>query len=742
MIKKELCYICQEDLTYCKSIGGHPKGDSVYHGDNSLLMEFIKFMWKPFITVLIIMILFLLFISNVNAVLYNVTINANGTNTDIMTGKHTTGDLRRNCQVFTIPDNNAQIVNISLKLGTYLGTARPFIFTIRKNDVSSSNLSSNSYQAGSLANGINIFNVSSLSVTQNADYMFCFEPDNFGAFANDNFFPMVAQNSDVYKGNELYYYSGSYNNMSYDLYSTVFYTVTVADTTPPTISYIQQTPAQITSSNLIGNNLNITYSITDDTAIDNTKVYMNVSVENSNQNITYYQNGTTINAQQKYGYTELKNTSNYIWSLDENQLYFGTYLFNETLMESTTKKSFDCGSNNCQYQLQVVNFTNKSINIFEIGLDNETNNLKPIKIGICNQYDIVSPDTSPNCTILLNDIKFPNYHSHKSGVSNHSTFSFTFNTSEQRVNGLFLRQENWFYVSITNNGVNKWSVNYRDGRSRDNAFRYLNGTSFNSLNMTFDYHLHQLNENETKLFYKVYATDTNSNQQNGTERTQYITTSYLNPDNPFFYTPNTTNIFINENYLYISWNLPSSPLHFPFGSFNINVTFQNGSNYNIYSSSNTSTVFNFYNNANLTDVYLRLRYCDLYDYCSYASSINFTMLYYTLPISDNALLMSINESNQLIVNSNNNIYGVLKMLGIIFFAICLLCIGIFTEYKYFISLSGLVFVLMIVMSSSFFEFWAYLIISFILIVLGIGIQFDSINKKKSEKNFYEMFDKD
>ena len=670
---------------------------------------------------------------------------------DYLSGRTGTNVVRKQCMLFKLT-NSSNLIGVGV-YARKINSPTDLEVIVKKNSCEDTtpNITTCKIPASSIGTGYPalLYNCgfSPIVLDPNIEYAIVF---NSEASTTSNYFFDFANSSKTDITSGIYsIYAGSWSNASIKWLGSYinFTSISTPDIINPILNYVSQYPSIINQSNLLNLGLNITYNITDNIAVNNATIYLNVSIENLGENITYYRNGTAIRGTQKYSYTNVNVSNFYQFSLEENQIYQGTYNHNESLMEITDKKYYDCNKSVCQYQIEVYNFTNKSVNIVELGIRDTGTPLQNTEVVLCNAPNVYNPLTNTtNCTLVFENNIFPSNHSHRGGKSNHSIFTFTFNTSNRMINGLYLPNVIYTNVIFNNNYPSNryWSFAYIDGTPRTNSIKYWNSVTnqHTELNLSFDFHIHQIQPNQSKIFYYVCANDTSGNAACSSQRQTTIVTDYINPDSPIFYNPNVTNTYINNENLYISWNMPNSPMGSTGKSFELNISYANGSYETLFTDFTLplDTFYSWNNVKNFTDGNLIIRYCDQYNYCSNGRSVNFTMLYYVIPVSDSALLININSSLFEINDTTNNIWSEVKMIGLILLCIAFVCVGIFTTQKYFIAFGGLVSVFLTLMSSDAFAFIFFLALSLILFVLGIGLSYQMFIQNKKENSFYSKFD--
>lgn len=153
-------------------------------------------------------------------------------------------------------------------------------------------------------------------------------------------------------------------------------------------NFVNQTPSDVTSTNLYGSHLNITYDM--EPPMDVGWPQLNASILNG----TIYVNGSAQSGYHLFSYLT-KVGGFYTWSLDDNDAYPATYNLNNSVMEATPHAVKVLTATSSYEKIQFLNVTNSSPNNYiEIML----NATAASSIFYCNStYASGAPGGNANC---------------------------------------------------------------------------------------------------------------------------------------------------------------------------------------------------------------------------------------------------------------------------------------------------------------------------------------------------------
>lgn len=300
-----------------------------------------------------------------------------------------------------------------------------------------------------------------------------------------------------------------------------------------TINFVSQDPSDITTSNLFGTRLNITYNVTDASANLST-IKLNYTLPNNE-----YVNGTSAPNNYYEIYTQNNSNISYSWLLNDNRVYPATYNYNETIMEATPHNEITQSSTNNLWSIELLNVNNsKAYNQYELMI-NSTGNTE---IFYCNSsYSTGNPAINTNC-VLINTFSSTTYN-HSHNQSYHNVFSLPINTTTGKIGNIAVTSTSYFIIKPL--GTSIVNLGYINISSRNNAFKQStnNGATWTSNNtLTIDSHLHQYNLNDYIEYNACYSNATTTTCTS--TRTDTYNLTPLPPSSPNIITP------INQNYPY------------------------------------------------------------------------------------------------------------------------------------------------------------------------------------------------
>jgi hypothetical protein len=266
------------------------------------------------------------------------------------------------------------------------------------------------------------------------------------------------------------------------------------------ITFLNQSPSDVTSINVIGNPLNISYYISTP-SVNLSRVLLGFKVNRSDIDGSYYINGSIANLGfANYSYT-YNSSSNFYWIFDDNDVYPATYNFNEDAMELTSKSFFTEGATFLA-SVELLNISSiKNYSFFELNVKNNSASAGVMTVYYCNStYNTGTVSSNNNCyafgSILPSQIV---NHTHTgAGNSSHYVLTLPINTTTGKVGTVVMTNRSFFIY-----GANAWNVAYITNVTRANASRTTNnnGNAWSALGGTFDAHLHQFNGLDSIYYY-------------------------------------------------------------------------------------------------------------------------------------------------------------------------------------------------------------------------------------------------
>ena len=240
----------------------------------------------------------------------------------------------------------------------------------------------------------------------------------------------------------------------------------------PYFSFVQQSPADISNTNLFTSILNITYNITDTIGLNTSTVNIYYKTNSSYSECEIYINGTASCDYQQRSFSS-SSSNLYSFNLNGRDVYPGTYNYNETIMINTAHQSYLLNSNSSYLKIRLFNVTNKkSYGIFEL-FANASSTSGPLRIYYCNSsYAYGIPLTSPNCIDFYNlesNVAFNHSHSQN---SYHQLIPFAVNTTNGKINNdIYVTPTSYFILRGRDDS--DWKAYYIPQISRTDTIQNL-----------------------------------------------------------------------------------------------------------------------------------------------------------------------------------------------------------------------------------------------------------------------------
>jgi hypothetical protein len=338
---------------------------------------------------------------------------------------------------------------------------------------------------------------------------------------------------------------------------------------PTSVSFIDQTPADLDSLNVISIPMNITYTITNTAGINASSVKIYLKTNNTVNDISSYTNGVANIGWEVYPYRSVSG-DDYSFALDDNDVYPHTENREADLFRNVVHNSTILTSQNHYYITELLNISNVSqYSFYEQMLNSST--ATPVRMYICNSsYTTGNPTVNSNCALLTSIVSTTYNHSHN--LSLHQVIPFAI--SNGLISGIKVTPKMFFLVR-GNNGANVYiwqtSPASRTGVSKIST---NNGATWTNQAVTTDAHLHQY-ANDDALWYYVCANSTDGNYACSDIRYDLIEQGGIPPTPAVVTSPiNTTYILgslVGNNSLWISY-LPSvSPNAYAIVNYNITL---------------------------------------------------------------------------------------------------------------------------------------------------------------------------
>jgi hypothetical protein len=366
-----------------------------------------------------------------------------------------------------------------------------------------------------------------------------------------------------------------------NLIFTIFITLSfvfLISAEPPQINLISKTPANIGSTNLFNQNLNIVYNITDLLGLNASSVTLFYKTNSStDNNIQNYVNGIAYSG--FFSQNSINNLSgNFFFTLDHGEVYPTIANLNETIFENTGH-IFSSLINNSAVRIELLNVSNSEYyNIFMF-MANSSVGATPLYEFYCNSSYISGRiDTNQNCYQIgtLNATQtFPD-----SEMNNQ--YQFVGMTISAGMVGTVKVTPTSYFILRKGIGPGYWSFYHINQIARSTATQTTvnNGISWAGQYYTIDAHLHQFNGDEI-FYYYACANDTLGNQSCSSIGRDTFTLGGLPPSSPHVYSPSNYPLSNNtySGIIPINWVQAISPNGYAISYYNVLLMNTDGSLY-------------------------------------------------------------------------------------------------------------------------------------------------------------------
>jgi len=275
------------------------------------------------------------------------------------------------------------------------------------------------------------------------------------------------------------------------------------------ITFNFQDPADITTTNIFGKQLNISYNISSASDLNSTN--FTYKTNSSAGDSAFYLNGTI----QVKGW--LTNTSvsisnateTYYFKLGDNEVYPGTYNFNEDLMESYSKSTSAVTTTSIRKERFYNVSGTKVYSFVEIYAQNQTGVASSLQLYYCNSsYVSGNVLASVNCVNFNNILpNTPFNHTHGAN-SFHYLLPLGINVTTQQIGSVKVTAQS--YIVMRASAVGSWDNYYITNVSNSAETSANTGVTWTTFSGTFDMHIHQFDINETLNYYLCVTSLTKS----------------------------------------------------------------------------------------------------------------------------------------------------------------------------------------------------------------------------------------
>ncbi|MFC1754160.1 Ig-like domain-containing protein [Thermoproteota archaeon] len=409
-----------------------------------------------------------------------------------------------------------------------------------------------------------------------------------------------------------------YNNSAFAFENRTFH----IDAVPPEIVFDSQTPADISSLNLFGIPLNITYNLTDYTGIvlDSVKLYYKTN--SSDTECLYILNGTSMAC----GYRERDYTYNqsetFLWNLYDNQVYPAVYNLPERQVELTPHSSLELGGVDEYISIQLLNVSESTeYNLFEVMANATSNSSQGLRVYYCNSSFAfgTAPETDDNC-YQFNTIDvvftYDHYHGQYAG---HMEVPMVINTSAGTVGDVKVTGTSYFMLHALNSTF-PWDIHYVNNISRPDAIKLTTDAGLTWLNQSYtvDSHLHQYSGAD-RFYYYACANDTIGYRYCSPERYDLLDLAGIPPTAPDVYSPVAQPYRLN---IPVNYTPAVSPNGYDIELYNISLLNSDGSFNRTLVSDNYPSLSYLLDSMTIDDgdYIIRVEACDNLSQCSFGYS--------------------------------------------------------------------------------------------------------------------------
>ena len=310
---------------------------------------------------------------------------------------------------------------------------------------------------------------------------------------------------------------------------------TPSDSTPPNVDFVSQNPADVDTINILSNDLNITYNITDNFGVNASTVFMYYKTNSTHSDTVWFVNGSAVSGWQATTGTQSGDLWNFML---DHQVYPGIYNIDDSVMESETKHDFTLTTSSKILKIRFFNITDdKQYNYLVLDAENVSGGSGFLRIYYCNEsYTTGDPETNDNC-IEFYDLQPGTAYNYTIGSSTYWIIPMGIdNTTGYLAN---VKITNTSYILLRDSASNSdWKVSYITNITRDDQVQYSGngGLSYSNFAGTVDMHIHQFCGTD-KLWYYVCANDTAGNENCSAVRYDLLQLAGLPPTSPDVYSP-------------------------------------------------------------------------------------------------------------------------------------------------------------------------------------------------------------
>jgi len=394
------------------------------------------------------------------------------------------------------------------------------------------------------------------------------------------------------------------------------------DSTPPTITFMSQNPADVSSTNILSTDLNISYNITDPSGIDSSTAKVYYKTNSSTSAVVWFINGTATSGWQ----TETGTNVSDIWNFTlDHSIYPGSYNMNDSVMESEPKHGHTLTKKNDILKIRFFNVSSDEMfNYMILDAENISGNNGFLRIYYCNEsYATGEPNTNDNCIEFYN-LQPGTTSDYTRGSSTYWIVPFPINSTTGKIVDVTVTNTSYFLLRDSESSAD-WNVSYITNITRTDQVQSStnNGVSYSNFSGTIDMHVHQFSANDS-LWYYVCANDTAGNGNCSDVRQDLLQLDHLPPSSPDVYNPTEG---VHGGDITINYTESISPNAYPITHYNITLVYLNLSLAKIIRGNNSLNLSYVWDSSSVSDgqYFIRVEACDNQSQCSYGYSENITL---------------------------------------------------------------------------------------------------------------------
>lgn len=342
----------------------------------------------------------------------------------------------------------------------------------------------------------------------------------------------------------------------------------------PTVTFNNQTPADLNITNAINNKLILNYNVTDgDGDLINSSIVLHYKTNSTLSNVMHIINGTSYSGY--FQTTSLQRTNlsanRYTWTLTDNEIYPSVTNIDTRKMDNYPHTKVILSSSNSYILTEFLKVnSSKQWGVFEI-MANSTATANPVSAFYCNSsYISGDVSTNSNCALISTKTHTSAFDHCHLNQSCHLSFQFAVDTDLHRIGNVgitstsyfvFGKSKDWNYYTVAN------STRQNSQKTTTNK-----GVTWGAVSITADAHLHQYDNNENQTF-SSYACANDTMTPNtavcSDVHLDLMQMAGLPPSSPAVYNPAEGDIILDN--LTINYTASVSPNAYSISYYNISL---------------------------------------------------------------------------------------------------------------------------------------------------------------------------